>query len=58
MPGCSAGAGQGDDLVGAELGGLPVFDMSETLGQFQVFAVLQLRQLLALAVIQGGRAQR
>ncbi|MCY1365681.1 hypothetical protein D9M69_525400 [compost metagenome] len=58
VPWCRTGAGQGDDLVGTKLGGLPVFDMPETLRQFQVVAMLQLRQSLTLSVIQGRRAQR
>ncbi|MNY38344.1 hypothetical protein D3C86_1729650 [compost metagenome] len=45
-------------MIGAKLGDLPVFDMPETLRQLQIVAMLQLRQSLALCVIQGRRAQR
>ncbi|MNN52913.1 hypothetical protein D3C81_1676410 [compost metagenome] len=58
MSRCSTGAGEGDDLIGAKLGDLPVFDVPEMFGQLQIVAMLQLRQPLTLCVIQGCRAQR
>ncbi|MNY03425.1 hypothetical protein D3C86_1360420 [compost metagenome] len=58
VPRRSARAGQGDHLIAAKLGGLPGFDVPVALRQLQLFAMLQLRQAFALAVIEGGRAQR
>lgn len=53
-----ARAGQGDDLVAAKLGHLPGFDVPVAFGQLEAFAVLQLGQALALAVIECGSPQR
>ncbi|MNY20044.1 hypothetical protein D3C86_1535050 [compost metagenome] len=52
MTRCGTGAGQGDDLIAAKLGGLPRFDVPVTFRQFQVIAMLQLRQAFAPAVVQ------
>ncbi|MND90755.1 hypothetical protein D3C80_828480 [compost metagenome] len=57
VAGRAARTGQAHQLRAAKFGQAPIVDVAVALGQRQGFTMLQLRQHLAVAAVQGGGAQ-